>query len=85
MHALKNGHPAHVFTDDDRRKAAAVTNEIRRAKRELFEQLRINREMEEMFARHEARKRRNREKQRARREAEAARARVEKYPPYVTY
>jgi hypothetical protein len=30
MHLLKNGHPAHVFTDEDRRKAAAVTNQIRR-------------------------------------------------------
>ena len=30
---LKNGHPAHVFTLEDRRKAAAVTNEIRHEKR----------------------------------------------------
>lgn len=41
--------------------------------------------MEEMFARHEARKRRKREKQRERRAEEVARARVEKYPPHVTY
>jgi Transposase len=33
--------PRHVFTDQDPRKAAAVTNEIRRAKRELLEQLRL--------------------------------------------
>jgi hypothetical protein len=39
MHLLKNGHPAHLFTIEDRRKAAAVTNEIRRQKRALFEQL----------------------------------------------
>jgi hypothetical protein len=45
-HLLKNGHPAHVFTDEDRRKAAAVTNEIRREKRLLLEQLRMNREIE---------------------------------------
>jgi hypothetical protein len=37
MHLLKNGHPAHVFTNEDRRKAAAVTNQIRREKREIFE------------------------------------------------
>ena len=54
-----------------------MTNEIRRAKRELFEQLRINREMDEMFARQEAWRRRKREKQRERRAEEAARARVE--------
>jgi hypothetical protein len=39
MHLLKNGHPAHLFTIEDRLKAAAVTNEIRRQKRALFEQL----------------------------------------------
>jgi hypothetical protein len=85
MHVLKNGHPAHVFTTEDRRKAAAVTNEIRREKRALFEQERINRELAEMFARHEERKRRKREKQRARRAELEARARVEKYPPHPTY
>jgi hypothetical protein len=37
MHRLKNGHPAHVFTDDDRRKAAAVTNQIRRERAEILE------------------------------------------------
>jgi hypothetical protein len=63
----RSAHPAHVFTDEDRRKAAAVTNEIRRAKRDLFEQLRLNREMAEMFARREARLARKRGQQRARR------------------
>jgi hypothetical protein len=72
MHLLKNGHPAHVFTDADRRKAAAVTNEIRRANRELLDQLRLNREIEEMIERDEARRQRRREKRRAR-------ARVERY------
>jgi hypothetical protein len=62
-----------------------VTNEIRREKRALFEQLRHDREIEEMFARDEARRRRKREKQRARRAELEARARVEKYPPYPTY
>ena len=67
MHLLKNGHPAHVFTDENRRKAAAVTNEIRRQKRDLAAQLWINQEMERMLAAREARRRRKREKQRARR------------------
>jgi hypothetical protein len=66
MHLLKNGHPAHVFTDDDRRKAAAITNEIRREKRALFEQLRLNAEMERRLAADEERRRRRREKRRAR-------------------
>jgi hypothetical protein len=65
VHRLKNGHPAHVFTDEDRRKAAAVTNEIRREKRLLLEQLRFNAEIEEMVARDEARRRRRRERRRA--------------------
>lgn len=43
-------------TTEDRRKAAAVTNEIRREKRALFEQVRLNREIEEMIARDEARR-----------------------------
>jgi hypothetical protein len=72
MHLLKNGHPAHVFTDEDRRKAAAVTNEIRREKRALLEQLRLNREIEQMLARDAARRERRREKQRHRREAQKA-------------
>jgi hypothetical protein len=83
MHLLKNGHPAHVFTTADRRKAAAVTNEVRQAKREPFEQERINRELEEYFARLEARRRRKREKQRARPAAAAAHARVDRYPTFA--
>ena len=66
MHLLKNGAPAHQFTDEDRRKAAAVTNEIRRLKREIFELERNRREIEEMVARDEARRQRRREKRRAR-------------------
>ena len=62
LHRLKNGALAHRLTDEDRRKAAAVTNEIRRAKRELVEQLELNREIEEMLARN----RRRREKRRQR-------------------
>jgi hypothetical protein len=65
VHRLKNGHPAHVFTDEDRRKAAAVTNEVRREKRLLLEQLRFNAEIEEMVARDEARQKRRRERRRA--------------------
>lgn len=57
-----------VFTLEDRRKAAAVTNEIRREKRALFEQLRLNREMEHMLAKDAARRKRRAEKQRRRRE-----------------
>jgi len=63
---LKNGHPAHVFTDEDRRKAAAVTNEIRREKRLLLEQMRLNEEIERMWAADVARRQRRREKRRAR-------------------
>jgi hypothetical protein len=68
MHLLRNGHPAHVFTTEDRRKAAAVTNEIRRQKRALFEQLRLNEEMAQMLARDAARRQRRAAKQRRRRE-----------------
>jgi hypothetical protein len=66
MHFPKNGHPAHVFTDEDRRKAAAVTNEIRRKKRALLEQMRFNAEIERMWGADEARRQRRREKRRAR-------------------
>jgi len=78
MHRLKNGHPAHVFTDEDRRKAAAITNEIRREKRELVAQLALKREIEDRLARREARRRRKREQARVRRAArqEADRVRV---------
>lgn len=68
MHLLKNGHPAHVFTDEDRRKAANVTNQIRREKRALFEQLRINQEMDLRLAKDAARRQRRAELQRRRRE-----------------
>jgi len=67
MHLLENGHPANVLTLQDRRKADAVTNEIRRQKHALFAQLRLNREMEQMFAKDEARRQRRAEKQRRRR------------------
>jgi hypothetical protein len=77
MHLLKNGHPAHVFTDEDRRKAAAVTNEIRREKRILFERIRLNQELEEMLARDAARRRQKAEKQRRRREARKQAEQVE--------
>lgn len=46
----KNGHPTHVLTTEDRRKAAAVTNAIRRVKRLLRDQLRLNEEIERMMA-----------------------------------
>jgi hypothetical protein len=72
MHLLKNGHPAHTFTLEDRRKAAAVTNEIKREKRALFEQLRINREMEQMFAKDAARRERRAQKQKRRRDEQRA-------------
>jgi hypothetical protein len=68
MHLLKNGHPAHVFTDGDRRKAAAVTNQIRREKRALFEHARLKREIQERLARDDARRRRKSEQARRRRE-----------------
>jgi hypothetical protein len=67
-HCLKNGHPAHVFTPEDTRKAADVTNQIRREKRALLEQLRLNREMEQMLATNTARRKRRAEKQRRRRQ-----------------
>jgi hypothetical protein len=82
MHPLKNGHPAHLFTIEDRRKAAAVTNEIRRQKRALFEQLRLNQELEQMFARDAARRQRKAAKQRRRREEEKALASIERPLPY---
>jgi hypothetical protein len=62
MHLLKSSSPAHVFTTEDRRKAAAVTNAIRREKRALFEQLRTTREMEQMLARDAERRQRRAEK-----------------------
>jgi hypothetical protein len=68
----KNGHPAHVFTDEDRRKAAAVTNQIRREMRELVELELLNRELERRVARIEAKRERKREQARRRREARRA-------------
>jgi hypothetical protein len=68
MHLLKNGHPAHVFTVDDRRKAAAVTNEIRREKRSIVERERLNQELERMRATDAARRQREAAKERRRRE-----------------
>ena len=62
MHRLKNGHPAHVLTDDDRRKAAAVTNAMRREKRALVEQLRHEREINDLLRRDTERRARRREK-----------------------
>jgi hypothetical protein len=53
---LKNGHPAHVFTDEDRRRGGH--EEIRRTERALFEQLRLKEETARRFATLEARRRR---------------------------
>jgi len=55
-HLLKNGHPAHVLTTEDRRKAAESTNAIRRLKREALEDERFTREIEAMLARDDARR-----------------------------
>jgi hypothetical protein len=70
MHLLKNGHAAHVFTAEDRRKAAAVTNQIRREMRELVELELLNRDLQRRVARIEAKRRRKREQTRRRREAQ---------------
>ena len=67
MHLLKNGHPAHVFTSEDRRKAAAVTKAIRREKGARFQQLRLDEEMTRMLKRDAARRRRRADEQRRRR------------------
>jgi septal ring factor EnvC (AmiA/AmiB activator) len=74
MHLLKNGHPAHVFTDEDRRKAAAVTNQIRRERRELVELELLNRELDRRVARIEAKRQRKREQARRRRQRLRAQA-----------
>jgi hypothetical protein len=77
---LKNGHPAHVFTDEDRRKGAAVTNQVRRERSEILALELENRALERRLAVVEARRRRKREYARRRRErlsaerAEAAEA-----------
>jgi hypothetical protein len=68
MHLLKNGHPAHVFTHEDRRKSAAVTNQIRRERAEILALELENRALERRLAVVEARRRRKREYARRRRE-----------------
>jgi hypothetical protein len=68
IHRLKNGALAHVLTTEDRRKAAAVTNEIRREKRLLLVQLELEREIDAELAKRDARRRRKREQARRRRE-----------------
>jgi septal ring factor EnvC (AmiA/AmiB activator) len=75
---LKNGHPAHVFTDEDRRKGAAVTNQVRREMRELVELELLNRELERRVARIEAKRKRKREQARRRREAQRAQTEAER-------
>lgn len=62
-HLLKNGHPAHVFTDEDRRKGAERTNALRRAQRAAFEE--FERAVAALFERDEARRQRRREKRQA--------------------
>jgi hypothetical protein len=66
VHRLKNGAPAHMLTLEDRRKAAAVTNEIRREKRAWFEAEKDLRELEAWLTRREERLRRKRIQQRER-------------------
>jgi hypothetical protein len=56
-----------VFTDEDRRKAAAHTNEIRRRRSEMVALAQVTQEIERRVAVAEARRVRKREKQRARR------------------
>jgi hypothetical protein len=68
--------PTHVLTTEDRRKAAAVTNAIRREKRLLRDQLRLNEEIERMTAADRAQRWRRREQARARREAILAQERA---------
>jgi hypothetical protein len=71
---LKNGHPAHVFTDEDRRRGAATTNAIKRARRQAFEDEKFERAIEEMMAVDEARRaRRHARYERTKRERPAAR------------
>jgi hypothetical protein len=77
MHRLKNGHPAHVFTDEDRRKAAAVTNQIRREKREILDLELLTEELERRKAIREARLARKREYARRRRAAIQQAAQIE--------
>jgi hypothetical protein len=62
----------HVFTDEERRKAAAVTNEIRREKRYIVEREQLNEYLEKMHATQTARRARNAAKQGRRREEQQA-------------
>jgi hypothetical protein len=70
-----------VFTDEDRRKAADVTNEIKREKRAIFERERLNEYLEKLRATQTARRARNAAKQRRRREEQKARATIERRFP----
>jgi hypothetical protein len=67
-HLLKNGHPAHILTTEDRRKAAGSTNAARRLKREIAEDEKLSRQADLMLARDEERRARKREQERRRRE-----------------
>jgi len=60
MHRLKNGHPAHVLTTEDRRKGAEVANRNRRIVREAYEDEKFERQVAALFARDEARRRKRR-------------------------
>jgi hypothetical protein len=62
-HLLKNGHPAHVFTTEERRKGAAATNAIKRMRRHAAADEKFERSVAELIARDEARRLRKREKQ----------------------
>jgi hypothetical protein len=77
LHLLKNGHPAYVFTTEDRRKAAAKTNAIRRARRVAAEEELFRRGVAQLIARDEARRLRKREKERRRREAKREARQIE--------
>jgi hypothetical protein len=68
MHRLENGHPAHVFTDEDRRRAAAITNQIRRERAEILALELENQALERRLAVVEARRLRKRDYARRRRD-----------------
>jgi hypothetical protein len=68
MHLLKNGHPAHVFTLEDRRKAARGHERDPAREARPLRAPAPHREMEQIFAKAEARRQRRAEKQRRRRE-----------------
>src|SRR4051812_29265960 len=50
-HLLKNGHPAHVLTTEERRKGAARTNAIRRMRREAADDEMFERAVAELNGR----------------------------------